>query len=298
MQRRILPLNRKHVMEKYYHLHSSPLLHCPLFRNDVGRRFFLNHLALVLIDSRVKIYVYCLMDNHIHFLVSGEENDIIELFAEVKKIYGRFLVEEESHIPISLDRFSISMRVISGGEDFKIVTAYILRNGLVAGLGSPYSYKWCSVQLYYNPFVELFRGIGAWDYGMRKIRSVIKTRQPIPERLSFFDDMISPLCWCDYKKVEKVFGSSSEFFKYLGRWTAENEEESKLEATEKNAYTDSALVSKLKDYCSLQGVGSVDDLSAAELRNLIRMAHNRWGASKKQIERVIGISASMVQKYY
>ena len=71
-------------MEKYYHLQSSPLLHCPLFRNDVGRRFFLNHLALVLIDSRVKIYVYCLMDNHIHFLVSGEENDIIELFAEVK----------------------------------------------------------------------------------------------------------------------------------------------------------------------------------------------------------------------
>ena len=124
-------------MEKYYHLHSSPLLHCPLFRNDVGRRFFLNHLALVLIDSRVKIYVYCLMDNHIHFLVSGEENDIIELFAEVKKIYGRFLVEEESHIPISLDRFSISMRVISGGEDFKIVTAYILRNGLVAGLLAP-----------------------------------------------------------------------------------------------------------------------------------------------------------------
>ena len=106
------------------------------------------------------------------------------------------------------------------------------------------------------------------------------------------------MCWCDYRKVEKVFGGAAEFFRLLGKWNIENDEESKLEATEKNAYTDSVLISKLKEYCSIQGVESVEELSANELRNLVRMAHNRWGASKKQIERIMGISFSLIQRYY
>ena len=285
-------------MDKYYHLYSSPLRNCPLFRNDDGRRFFLNHTAIAMTQSGIKTYVYCLMDNHIHFLISGEEQTIRNEFINIKKEYGGFLSREESHIPISLNLFTISMRVINGEDDFKTVTAYILRNGMVAGLGSPFSYKWCSTFLYFNPFIELFRGVPANTYGMRAIRYKIKTRRILPDNFTYFDDMISPMCWCDYRKVEKVFGGAAEFFRLLGKWNIENDEESKLEATEKNAYTDSVLISKLKEYCSIQGVDSVEELSANELRNLVRMAHNRWGASKKQIERIMGISFSLIQRYY
>ena len=152
--------------------------------------------------------------------------------------------------------------------------------------------------MYFNPFIELFRGVPANTYGMRAIRYKIKTRRSLPDNFTYFDDMISPMCWCDYRKVEKVFGGAAEFFRLLGKWNIENDEESKLEATEKNAYTDSVLISKLKEYCSIQGVDSVEELSANELRNLVRIAHNRWGASKKQIERIMGISFSLIQRYY
>ena len=275
-------------MEKYYHLYTTALKKCQLFRNDSDRIFFLNRLAIYRVEYNVVIYAYCLMDNHIHLLVSGEEESILAFFRQLKTMYGWYLSKSETEVVnVDLTEFKANLRVIKGEEDFKTVVAYILRNPFAAGIDSPYSYNWSSAYLYFNPRVEYFRGIPLKTYGIRKAREILKTRITLPDSYTVFDDMFSPVSWCNFRRVERVFGKSSDFFRLVSKWNLEQDEEAKIEAIEKNTYTDSALLSKITEYCRLQGVDKVEDLTKAELRVLATTSHKRWGASKKQIQRIL-----------
>ena len=284
-------------MEKYYHIYSAPL-QSPLFVNDDDRRFFLNRLALCRINKEFRVFVYCLMDNHIHLLVFGEEEKIRRAFLEIKRLYSRHLKSREESIEVNMAGFDISFREIKGADDFKGVVAYILRNPYCAGVCSPTSYKWNSSFLYFNPWREQYIGIPAKEYGKRNIRYLIGTRTTIDDSYSVLDGIISPVCWCDYLKVEQVFGRSGDYFKLLGRWDVEKEEESRITGAEMNCYSDSEFLAKVKEFCTLYGVEKVNDLSMRELTNLISMSHKRWGASKKQLERTLGVSLAIINRHY
>ena len=271
----------------YYHVYSSALQKSPLFRNDADRRFFLNRIVLCLPGSDIQIYAFCLMDNHVHFLISGNEPGIRKLFSDIKREYGRWLGRTVGLVGVKLDDFEISMRIIRGEDDFKTVVAYILRNPVPAGLGSPMSYKWSSAFLYFNPWLSLFMGIPAKEYGITKLRTEISRRGELPD-INLLDGIFTPVKWCNYKKVEQVFGRPTDLFKLLWKYGIENEEDSKLEQVEKNAHNDSFILAKVQEYCTIYGVDKVENLTTAEIRALSRSLHERWGASKKQIERIIG----------
>lgn len=102
-------------MEKYYHLYTTALKKCQLFRNDSDRIFFLNRLAIYRAEYNVIIYVYCLMDNHLHLLVSGEEEAILAFFRQLKTIYGWYLSNSKTDVvDVDLTEFNANLRVIKG----------------------------------------------------------------------------------------------------------------------------------------------------------------------------------------
>ena len=278
---------------KYWHLYSSPLTDCLLFRNGKDKKFFLNRLALCLLTHNIKIYAYCLMDNHIHLLISGEESDIESFFLDLKRAYGKYVAQDTSAGEVDLTKFNHSKRVITGEDDFRGVVAYILRNPSAAGMCSPIAYKWSSAFLYFNPWLSLFSGVTLKEYGKGKALKEFGTRMDIPESYTIIDGVLSPIVWCDYKKVEQLFGRSQEFFKLLFKWGIEDEEESKMVKAELNGFTDSELRSKVEEFCSIHGVSQISELSAGEIKNLVSIARVRWKASKKQIERVLGRFAAL-----
>ena len=273
---------------RYWHLYSTPLKDCLLFRNDKDKRYFLNRLALCLLAHHIKIYAYCLMDNHIHLLISGEESDIDAFFLDLKRAYGKYVSQDTSRGEVDLSKFNQSKRVITGEDDFRGVVAYILRNPSAAGMGSPLSYKWSSAFLYFNPWLSMFAGVTLKEYGKGKALKELGTRMDIPDSYTLIDGILNPVCWCDYKKVEQLFSRSQDLFKLLGKWGIEDEEEAKMVKAELNGFTDTELRSKIEDYCSIHGVSQVSELNAGEIKNLISIAKVRWKASKKQLERVLG----------
>lgn len=280
---------------KYYHLFSAPLDSCPLFRDDKDRKFFLNRIVIYLSGKNIMVYAYCLMDNHIHFLMSGEEQEIKDLFSDMKREYGKWLKKTDSVISVNLEDFSVSLRVIKGADDFKTVVAYILRNPMVAGMGSPISYMWNSSFLYFNPMIDLLRDYSLKEYGILKFRQEIARREQIPMDYRILDGIYNPRYWCQYKKVEQIFGRSVDYFKLLGKWGVENEEEAKMQQIERNAYSDSQILTKVNEYCTLIGVDKVEELSAIDIKMLVRTLQERWGASKKQIKRIIGSSVPFIE---
>ena len=74
----------------YYHLTSNHLIKGMLFRDAEDKRCFINRMAVLAIDMNVIIYAYCIMDNHIHLLVSGSEEDILAFFSAIKKEYAQY----------------------------------------------------------------------------------------------------------------------------------------------------------------------------------------------------------------
>lgn len=283
-------------MERYYHLYTSPLKGSLLFYDDSDRRFFLNRLSILLPDYNICVYVYCLMDNHVHFLISGVKDDVENLFLEMARIYARYF--RESSRKLAPNSFKPGMRLIESENDFKIVTSYILRNPLAAGIAAPDCYKWSSCFLYFNPWLSSLRKELVKEYGTMKFRAENSTRVVLPDSITLIDGIINPARWCGYKKVEKIFGTSMDFFKMLGRWTIENEENSAIDGIEKNGYPDSQLLAKVADYCAESGADSTSSLSSIDMRRLISVAHRRWGASKQQIARVIGASDDIIERYY
>lgn len=278
---------------KYWHLYSSPLTDCLLFRNDKDKKYFLNRLALCLLAHNIKIYAYCLMDNHIHLLISGDESDIDSFFLDLKRAYGKYVAQDKTAGEVDLSKFNQSKRVITGEDDFRGVVAYILRNPSAAGMSSPLAYKWSSAFMYYNPWLSLFSGVSLKEYGKGKALKEFGTRIDIPHSYTIIDELLNPICWCDYRKVEQLFGRSQDLFKLLGKWGIEDEEESKMVKAELNGFTDTELRSKVEEFCSMHGVSQISELSAGEIKSLVSIARVRWKSSKKQLERVLGRFAAL-----
>ena len=294
----VKPETARTLIMKYWHLYSTPLTDCLLFRNDKDKKYFLNRLALCLLAHNIKIYAYCLMDNHIHLLISGEEADIDSFFLDLKRAYGKYVAQDTTAGEVDLSKFNQSKRVITGEEDFKGVVAYILRNPGAAGISSPFAYKWSSAFLYFNPWLSLFSGVTLKEYGKGKALKEFGTRIDIPDSYTIIDGVLNPVCWCDYRKVEQLFSRSQDLFKLLGKWGVEDEEDAKMVKAELNGYTDTELRAKVQDFCSIHGVSKVSELNAGEIRNLVSTASLRWKASRKQLERVLGKEAVILGRKY
>ena len=233
------------------------------------------------------------MDNHIHLLISGEESDIDSFFFDLKRAYGKYVAQDMTYGEVDLSKFNQSKRVITGEDDFRGVVAYILRNPSAAGMSSPFSYKWSSAFLYFNPWLAFVAGETLKEYGKGKALKELGTRMDIPDSYTIIDGILNPACWCDYKKVEQLFVRPQDLFKLLVKWGIEDEEESKMVKAELNGFTDMELRSKIEEFCSIHGVSQVSELNTGEIRNLVSTARVRWKASKKQLERVLGRFAAL-----
>ncbi len=280
---------------KYYHLYSNHLSSALLFRSREDFEFFINRLALLVRERKVKVYAYCLMSNHIHLLVSGEESDILALFRDLRRTYAQYLgYRYEGNV--SLDDFTPELREVTSPEDFRTTVAYILRNPQAAGVESVFAYEWSSAFLYFNPRLSSLTVKTPQEYGKVHFREQMHTRVNDTEGILMLGDYISPAIWCDYKTVERFFGRSLDYMKYLSNWNAERDYDC-LEGNEHNAHPDSYIVEQVESFCNSHGCSHPAALEVVTRRQLIRLLHRKFGASVKQIQRQTGEDEQTIRRF-
>lgn len=281
---------------RYYHLFTAPLASRLLFTCDAARKFLLGRMAIICLSRNVRIYVYCLMDNHMHVLLSGARTIVMECFEDLRRIYSRYLVREGKD-PLKAGEFTPSLREVTDMEDFKGVVAYILRNPLVAGVSSAYTYEWSSAFLYFNPWLKHIASKSIKEYGIRNLQTALSTRDPFPENMTVLNGCLNPADWCDYKKVESVFGSSRSLFYALTRRDSEGEEEAKIDNIEWSRYSDMDMQSVVESFCQAQGVSGPSGLDYPFLCQLVSTLRRKYNSSKPQIARLTGAAQSVIDKY-
>lgn len=234
------------------------------------------------------VWCFCLMDNHVHFILRGDEEQCIRFIREFKRLRSRQLA-----MRYGCDRTivgaDISLNVIGDENYLRKAVAYVLRNPMAAGIAVlPTDYKWSSAGVYFSGWRSLagdYCRLG--DMSDMKKRKLFKTRVHLPDDyLVDNSGVIFPGSYVDCQSVERLFNSPRKLLYYL---SSTNDMEIELDCgiLQKARYKDSELMASLENLCLEKFRGrKYSSLKIEDRYMLARELRKRYGVSPKQIARV------------
>ena len=130
-------------MEKsYWHICTDGLAREIIFKDVRDYIFGMNGVPALSLSYDITVLAFCLMSNHVHFVVHGVEKDC-----------RAFIVAYKKRLSLIADvgMAGICVKQIDTDDYLLRVIGYVLRNPVGAGLGvMPQFYRWSSASLYFN----------------------------------------------------------------------------------------------------------------------------------------------------
>lgn len=242
------------------------------------------------------ILAFCLMDNHLHFILYGDF-DACNRFMHEYVRQTSALIARKYGLSAELRRLPIHHQAITDDGYLKTAICYVIKNPVVAGL--PYlvqDYPWSSGPLY-------FRGGLTWatpDQGrkhtltgmsVKQRENLLHTREPLPDALEILDDLILPSNYVAVNLVEQLFRTHRSFSYFLFR-TREEDVESRGGAISRLSLPDAELRQHKRALMQeLFGNPSSRELDTTRRLRLARELRRRYNCSVKQVARMVGLRA-------
>ncbi len=122
-----------------------------IFLDDDDRQRFLETLLNKKYQTELAVYAYCLMDNHIHLVLSDPKNEISMIMKGIATSYAMFFNIKYSRVGhVFQDRFK--SEAIEDERYLMAVIRYVHNNPLKAGMAEKHEqYKWSSYNSYLIP---------------------------------------------------------------------------------------------------------------------------------------------------
>jgi len=278
-----------------FHLTSSHLETSLLFQNEVDWRFGVNSLAICLIGQpAVSLLCYVLMGNHIHLLLRGRYADCMaycdKLFYRLTAHIGR---SRRRNGLLALD--DVDIKPVTNNKQFQNTVIYILRNPFRARIASPFSYRWSSIGCYFPAETDPSSGRPVSAFTQRELRGILHTQETCPATWRIRNGVICNDGFVEGALVERAFGDSVNYFSKMRIYDMESAIKMADGAEEWLRYTDEELREKIALICETEfHVKNVGQLDRKSLLLLARTIARRFGASKKQIARLTGISIEVL----
>jgi len=122
----------------------------PLFKDDLDRKFFLDLIKNQSKKLRIRIFAYCLMDNHYHLVLENTSGRMSDFFKQINGQYGsHFRRKYKGRGYLYQDRFKSML--IQDDSYLKIAIGYALNNPVRAKLVRSFlDFNWSSANLYFK----------------------------------------------------------------------------------------------------------------------------------------------------
>ena len=317
---------------EYYHAFTRGLERDLLFYGDAEFLYGMNIIPRYLKLSGIRLLAFCLMDNHVHFVLEGCRAGCNQFIINYKRTLLSFLKKcRERVIPETTVPGTVG---IEGTDRLLTVIAYVLRNPVAAGINYlPQDYKWSSAPTYFrkrcnidgeaaNDACGTARGIMGSVAGScmhaaagncmprtsdsrmpRKIEEL-----PRRERKRYFIDspeypghwtvdgngMIYPENYTEVAKVEGLFRSVKRYLYYL---SSAREAEVNLTMGHEIRLSDTELRREASGICLERfGTTSVGLLTIAQRLQVCKLLRSRFGASYKQLGRVMHMDSDTIRE--
>ncbi len=283
---------------KIYHICTNGLAKELWFRDDEDYVDGMNSVPVCALEAEVCIYCFCLMSNHVHFIVKGSENDCIRFIREYKRRRSLQLSSKygDDH---SINGSDIFINGIDTDDYLKKAIAYVIRNPMAAGIAVlPTDYSWSSSNIYFADSAfrkSRYRKLEELSLTLKRKRLKSKTRLP-DDYLIDNDGVVFPGSYVDYKAVERIYNSPRRFLYFL---SSTNDMETELETgiLTKSSYKDSELLASVKTVCAEKFQGRRFDFMSISDRYLVaREMRRRYGAGAKQLARIMALDYESLKK--
>ena len=286
--------------EDLYHACTNGLSQDLMFCNADDFREGMNDIPVCALSVGIKIYAFCLMNNHVHFLLKGQYDDCLKFMRLYKQMRSRRLRARHGAW-YKLRGADISVVLLDSAEYQLNAIAYVLRNPVAAGIAvMPGEYKWSSASLYFGDKAFCLPGCKKMsELSVREKFRMLKSRISFPDHyIVDSDGMIFPGSYTEYESVARMFGSPKQLLFYE---TKNQDLTSELETgiVAKTKYKDEELL------CSLDWL-SGDKFHGRKYRELriedrykvAKELHRRYGCSVKQTARVTGCSPEILKALF
>jgi hypothetical protein len=287
----------------YFHCATKGFDHSILFADS--REFIagMNRIGICQVRLQEKISViviaFCLMDNHVHFILYGTRGDCLKWMALYHRLTMIWQSKHREGTPIE-EPWEYDAWQIVDAEDLKEKIAYVLRNPTVARMGFvPGGYRWSSASLVFaDCAVQLVGGRKLGALSTYESRRLFETRSLLPEDWVLLSDgMIWPGSYTDYKRVERLFGHPRAFLFSLNQNVETEVNQEMYQGS--LSLPDSVVVQMAREHSArLFGTEEINTLDLPARIRLCTVVKKRSGAGLKQLARVVNLPLSELKKIF
>ena len=279
-------------MRKIYLLTTDHLEDGLWFRDEEDFKVAMNYIAIQAFSwPEVIVFAFILMSNHVHFVLQGEERDVIGFINKFKQRYALYYHHKYGVVEF-LRRNSVHFKEIPlADEALEMAIAYVQMNAVAANIcDRPDHYPWGTGSVFFN--LNPPAGMRTGSHSGRRIRDMLHTRfVRFPDNWIISEaGYILPMSYVAVKTVEGVFKTPKRM-NYFLRTSSKARKIIENGDSALPAFRDQIILQALPDLCrSLFHQNGFEYLSQDERVELVRQIRYRFSADSKQIARVCGLT--------
>ena len=260
----------------------------------------MNIVALCYLKCEARILAFVLMDNHVHFILYGEEQECI-LFRD--KFIHRYRIWFSNAYPgRRCEMLDFDIKLIDGERYLLNSITYVLRNGIAAGYAySADDYLWSSGGIYFRLPQRMEALVSSWktisEIPSTEYRRMFNTRDKFPaDWRDTPEGFIWPGNYLDYRLVESLFKSSNAFTFFMGQ-LKEREINESLGINDRVSLPDLELREKAvnKSY-KLYSETNLRNLDVRQRIAIGKELRREYRCSVKQIARIIHLDPKYLKE--
>lgn len=283
------------ILKNCWHACTEGLKTRLMFRDFKDFIQGMNSVAICSHGRKVAVLAFCLMGNHVHFVLNGEEKDVKAFMSAYLKRVGMW-TEDKYKERSPFRRIGTLLKPILSREHLAIVISYVHRNPLAAGICAPTNYEWSTA----NVFFGQRRMRGQWrkigEFTSRQLKGTLRTRRvDLPDGwLVNEEGLILPQCYVHVRFVEKLYGRSAVNYMYSLNTNKDAEVEA-LMLSGRRAFPDDVMRQKIPALCKEYfGKDNFDSLSINDKYAFVSILHRQYACGAKQVSRLTGMEPDIV----
>ena len=257
------------------------------FKDDDDFKVGMNYVAVLAAKTPVQIMAFVLMSNHVHFVVEGADEDIVDFITRFKQAYSNYFNRKYSSKELLRNNSVNIQKLPIGNDSFERAVAYVHMNPVAANICSHSSgYPWGTGSLLFSRMSSNCSRIGT--FSKRAQAKIVHSRILLPpDYLVDEKGFISPLSYVQIKFVESVFRTPNRmnFFLQNSSKSSNSKQQNVLPT-----FKDQIVFSAIEDLCSsLFKKNNHSELNQIQKTELVKQIKRRFSADPHQISRVTGI---------
>ena len=282
----------------FWHVCTDGTRMSDIFCTDDDFRQGMMALAVcILLFGKVRLVTFELMNNHVHLIMCGSEEDCVQFFLMFKgKLKRMFRGRERT---VDWDMFEAQFIQIKDLKALRNEILYVHRNAYVVNSNyTPFSYPWGGGWAYFSPVIRLLPVLSVQDLGARKVREMTHCREVSQLLdLQFVEDVPYIPSFCHVDLGQQMFQDARSYFYSLTR----NVEEFSLIASrlKESVFLTGEEMYRVASNCAEEIFScKLSMLGPDQKIQLARKLHKEYNASNDSLRRVLKLDISILNELF